>query len=392
MPERKNINTILAKAYQRFKIERANDFKKEEAFNFFKYAYSDQFNAKDFEDEETVMRRWKWENLENPNIKDIGFPAWFCKDKATNEIVGHLGVMPISIKINNEAYLAVWGRGMIVPLKFRRLGIGSILFATVMNETRNKAALFLLAGSNDYAVSIYKKFGFIHLGYIPVYIRPLRTSGVIRKYIKSGLFFTILNLLAKILIEIFYFISGINVKREFKDISIKEIFSFDKSFDRLWEKVSYQINIIAIRNSENLRWRFIEQPYWDYKIFKAENVHSGELRGYIVLREGISCGLQVGIICDVFASPDDKDTISTLLTFAIKYFKRNTQVDLIRCDILNGKFEHYFKKMGFIRMPSKSHFLVTNIKAGLDPKFIYDKSNWFVNRADSDLDLSESRN
>src|SRR3990167_5411606 len=104
MPERKNINVILAEAHQRFKIDRAKDFKKEDIVNFFKYAYSDQFNAQDFEDEESVMRRWKWQNVENPSIKNIGFPAWFCKDKATDEIVGHLGVMPVSIKINKGTY------------------------------------------------------------------------------------------------------------------------------------------------------------------------------------------------------------------------------------------------------------------------------------------------
>jgi len=118
-------------------------------------------------------------------------------------------------------------------------------------------------------------------------------------------------------------------------------------------------------------------------------VHSGEIKGYTVLREGKSRGLQVGIISDVFANPDDEDTIGALFAFAIKYFKRNTQIDLIRCDILNGKFEYCLKKMGFIRMFSKSHFMVTNIKDSLDQKFIYDKNNWFVNYADCDLDLSE---
>ncbi len=388
MSTKKDIKEVLGKAKESFRVESAAASKKEEITNFFKLAYVDQFNAGDFQNENDIIKRWEWANIKNPHIEGKEFPAWFCKDKKSGEITGHAGIMPVSIKIKNKHYPAVWGRDMIVPLKWRRQGIASLLFTTAMEETKNKAALFLLGGANDYAVSIYRKLGFIYLGRIPLHVRIIKFDGILRKYLQNNILLKPLNFLGGLILKIFYLPSWFRMHKGNGNICIKEIQHFDKSFDTLWKKASVCFPIIISRDSINLNWRFVHQPYWDYRIFKAENKKDGELTGYAVLRQGQSQGLRIGVVSDFFTCSDDAATMISLVSFIIRYFEKKGNIDLIKFSIMNKKFEHILRKLGFISIRSASHFMAGNVNKELDQEFIVDRNNWFINYADTDLDLS----
>ena len=101
--------------------------------------------------------------------------------------------------------------------------------------------------------------------------------------------------------------------------------------------------------------------------------------------------MRTGIITDLFADANDEKTISVLISFAVKYFKNRSDIDLIRCDMLNKTFEKALKMSGFMKIRSSSHFMVNNISEQLDREFMLDRDNWFVNYADCDLDLAGRR-
>lgn len=391
MRTKKDMTEILNEARSRFKVETAESAKKDDIVNFFKVAYSDQFNAPDYHNEEEALKRWGWANVGNPNIQDKQFPAWFCKDAKKDVIAGHLGIIPVSIKVKNNSYATVWGRDMIVSPEWRGQGIASLLFDTIMKKVKNSTIFFLLAGLNDYAVSIYKKLGFIHLGYIPLYVRIIRLDAILRKRIRNKNLLNLLNILGNIFLKIVYMPSWRSNTRS-KSILVTKIRRFDSSFDVLWRKASLSFPIIVKRDMANLNWRFVDQPYWEYIIFKAVDKKEEELKGYAVLREGKSQGLHTGVVTDFFAQPDDRETLIALINFIIRYFEKRTSVDLIRCDIMNRKFERILRKFGFINIRSNTHFMVANINKNIvDPKFIINRNNWFINYADCDLDLSGSR-
>src|SRR3989338_2449795 len=175
---KKRIDEVLSEARNRYRIETADSETNESVINFFKTAYAGRFNAADYTDGDGIIRRWEWANLKNPNIYERQFPAWFCKDNKDNRIAGHLGIIPIMLKFKNTYHCAVWGRDMIVVPSYRGSGICSLMFDNALKMTTAEAGMFLLAGLNDYAVSIYKKLGFTHLGYIPLYVRVNNIGGM----------------------------------------------------------------------------------------------------------------------------------------------------------------------------------------------------------------------
>ena len=388
--ESKNrIDKVLSRVARHYTIESADLTKMEELVSFFRSAYSDQFNAADYKNTEEITKRWEWANRKNPNIDGGQFPAWLCKDNKNNDILGHFAVIPTSLKFRDQHYPAVWGRDLVILPKFRKLGIGPLLVDNVLKNTKDKSVAFLIAGLNDDVYGIYKKFGFTDLGFIPLYVRGNSVSAILRHKMHDNILTRILGILLGGLLKVLYAIYCIPFFKysSNKNIVIKEIKEFDSSFDKLWEKTSPYFPIIIKRDSKTLNWRFVRQPYWKYRIFKAETRNSGELKGYVILREGKSKGLSVGVISDMFCQPDDIYTIGTLVDFTVKYFKKKDDISLIRCNILHKSFVSILKKSGFISIPSNSRFMFTNVRRDLDSDFAANPENWFINYADSDLDF-----
>lgn len=380
----------LLGAGKNYRTEAAGGIKNKDLIDFFKLAYSDQFNAADYSNEEQVIKRWEWANLMNPNIHENLFPAWVCKDSTSNKIVGHCGLIPVLLKFKDTCYPVAWVRDLIVPLKYRRSGVGSFLFDAVLKENKDKFAMFLLAGTNDYGVVFYKKLGCFYLGHIPLFIRINRLSDILGTRLHNRLLIRVLAAFGGNLLKV---LTPPAYKRSFEfdendEIVITSIQYFDNSFDKLWENASSSFAIVTKRDRDRLNWRFVKQPYWEYRIFKAESKLAREIKGYVVLREGKSRGFQVGIISDLFAHSKDTLTISSLINFAVKFFEKKDSIDLIRCDILNKIFAKILRKFGFISIPSNSHFMISNINQGLDSNFTLNRNNWFIDYADSDLDLS----
>ena len=393
MQKEQKIRKVITRVEKRYKVETADSVEKKELVNFFKEAYSDQFNAADYQNGEEILKRWEWANLNNPNIYAKQFPAWVCKDNKTNRIVGHFGIIPVLLKFKNSCHPAAWGRELIVLPKFRKLGIGPFLVDTVLRNIKDKVVLFLIAGLSNHSYAIFKKFSFVDLRYIPLYVRINKPDKILQSKIRNRILARLLGIFAGVALKILYLFSYIRMSKynTSENILITEIANFDDSFDKLWEKASICFPIIIKRNSVNLNWRFVHQPYWKYRIFKAESKEDREIKGYVVLREGKSRGLRVGIVSDLFAPADDIHTIASLINFTIKYFGKKRDLDLIRCDILNRRFEQILKNFGFISIRSNSHFMLTNIHQDLEFDFVTSPDQWFINYADCDLDLSGRR-
>ena len=374
------VNNPVARYYT---VYPAGSAGRSELLSFLKAAYADQFNAPEYQDEKDITERWEWANIKNPNKGSFKSLSWICRENTSNKIVGHFGVMPISLKYRDVYCPAVWGRDLIVLPEFRKLGVGPFLTASVLEEVKDEAAIFMIAGlnDNDNVYRMYKKFGFVDMGRIPLYVRANRS------------FIPFLSVIGNFAIKLFYTPSDIcrHIRGRNEDVLFKEIARFDDSFNKLWEAASAPFGLIVRRDSAYLNWRFADQPYWDYKIFKASLKGSGDPAGYIVLREGGSRGLRTGVITDIFASGNDPDIMTSLVDFAVSHFSKRDDIALIRCDMLNKDAGRALRECGFVGIPSGTRFMFTNIKGGLDAAFFADRGNWFLDYADSDLDLSGQR-
>ena len=389
MGKKDRIEQVLLRVAKRYIVEEAGAASREEVIAFLKRAYSDQFNAKEYEDEQNIKKRWEWANKLNPNMPEGMFPAWISRDRESRKIVGHFAVIPVHIKLKQSLYPAVWGRDLVVLPEVRKLGIGPFLVESVLKAIKDRASIFIIAGLNEDVYTIYKKFDFTDLGLIPLYVRVKSVRRLIEKKIKNTAFSALLKSISSLVLKIFYLFPDIlSFKyRKDTDISVEEITKFDSSFNVLWNESASAIGALVVRDSAFLNWRFIDQPYWKYRIFKAIDRKSNKTKGCVVLRKGVSKGLNTGVISELFASPVEKKVIKRLIRFATEHFTKDPEIDLIRCNMLGKVFEECLKGQGFIRIKSTSHLMFTNVRDDIDHAFISKPENWFINYADSDLDF-----
>ncbi len=345
-------------------FEKLSTENRDEYLDFLIEAHRDQFNRQRFKERESVNIFLQWEYIDNPGAaKDCPF-IWLAR--MDGKIAGHFCVMPAALKINDKAYKGGWCQDLIVSRQYRKMGIGRSLVSHVIKEAAKYLDLLLVAGTNDASYLICKNAGFIDTGNIPLYVRVNR--------LKLGNFS----------IKLFS-------RAKSTDIYIKEITSFDDSFDKLWLTASPAFGFIIRRDSAYLNWRFVSQPYPGYKIFKAFRKDTDDTAGYIVLREGESRGLRTGVITDIFASLKDPDIITSLIDFAISHFSKRDDIALIRCDVLNKDIGKALKKHGFASIYSNARFMAIDTKNELGAAFFTRRDNWFLDYADGDLDISGQR-
>jgi hypothetical protein len=164
---------------------------------------------------------------------------------------------------------------------------------------------------------------------------------------------------------------------------IIESSGFDESYDKLWESVSRDYQVIGHRSSRYLNWRYLENPMADFTILEAKR--QNELIGYIAYTTCIEEGQKNGIIFDFICRSDEPAGISLLKTCLLKLLRE--RVESIRCGALpHTHIYGYLEALGFKELPSPPPVCLEMFdKEDEDESVMSDLGNWFLSIGDTDL-------
>ncbi|MEM5866914.1 MAG: GNAT family N-acetyltransferase [Candidatus Aenigmatarchaeota archaeon] len=275
------------------------------------------------------IKRWRWEYADNP----FGSIQVFA-DFAGN-IIGHMGLIFIPIKIGDRIFLGSQAVDLAVHPSFRGRGIFLQIGKKLMQEAAEKGILISYGVPNEPAYRGHLKYGWFFVSKIPVLIKPITKKGLTM--------FILVNFLGFIkkptLESIFYILTSfknaivesLKTKSETaqfcNDYKVNALASFDGKIDILWEKASQKYSLIVARNTKYLNWRYVEKPHSRYIILTITK--DQEIEGYIVL--SITHGLlnlKKGYIVDLLAI--SKRSAHCLLNLAFEFFAKE-KVDSITC-------------------------------------------------------------
>lgn len=211
------------------------------------------------------------------------------------------------------------------------------------------------------------------------YILILNMGNLLRARLKNGFLAYIGNLCWKILVKLLIAVT-LNEERG----EIKEVIFFDQRFDRLWEEIKSEYEILTVRSSAYLNWRFRQSPL-EYSVFAAEE--PGRILGYIVLRIANNGTLKSGLIADLFAHPKDLKTISSLLDKAVSYFS-GKEADYVEYRGLPGKgiILKMLRRKGFFLKRYLANFMTYTKDRELLFKLSCPEA-WFVTASESEIDF-----
>jgi ribosomal protein S18 acetylase RimI-like enzyme len=160
-----------------------------------------------------------------------------------------------------------------------------------------------------------------------------------------------------------------------------EIMSFGDDIDQLWNITNSKFNVIVKRDQQYLNWRFSKNTNLDYRCFIGKR--DGVTKGYIVLRNPAIIELNIGIIMDIYAAPDDHETIEDLIRHAINFFGES--VTFIECPTTQQEHQRALLKLGFLAMEKIVPVLFCK-DAELKKELEGLNNGWFLTKSDHDSD------
>lgn len=329
--------------------------------------------------QEMSAEEWEWRYLKNPVQKVLINLA----ESGDGRLAGQYAVMPVKMQIGNETKTGTLSLDTMTHPDFR--GQGMFVRLAEDNYARLAAAGVVLTYGFPNQNSHH---GFIkHLGWsdlqrcAPVYVKPLKSLGLLQQKLKSKVLATVFN-------PVFQLVWGCacfpQVRAADSAIRISRVTEFDEHWDELWQRNAETMPVAVVRDQEFLRWRFLQNPVFSYTIFAA---HEGEgLAGYVVLRSEERFGLRVGYLVDVLA-PSAK-VLAPLLSHA-EEFLRSQDCSLVSL-LMMPKWARILnlRRMGYLRLPEsvmpQDLHVGVRVHQGTSELNISDPKNWYLTWADHD--------
>lgn len=324
---------------------------------------------------------WSWQFKGNTVKEPVIIIA-----EDNSKIVGQATLLPTEVLIKKEKIYAGQSLDVMVDKDYRRQGIyENMVFKSYDIGIERDIKLRFGFPSESALEGLIKKLGGTLTTEIPLYMKIYNLNNIFTAIIRNEVFAKVLSKPITFLInKIIYKEKSVTEKNDYE---IKEVFEFDKDFDKLWEKIKLDYPIMSERTSKFLNWRIKDHPAKCYKIFAAYS-HK-ELTGYIIIKieQRVLKGKyksKLGSIVDVIGK--DEDIIKALYLKAKDYFK-NEKVDLSIIWLTDSmRYRKLFKSFGFFKTKSTIPFVVKDLtKDKKLENFIIKEDNWYLMPIESDF-------
>lgn len=367
-------------------IRRATLEDKQAIFAFLNQAYGDKARYK-------YPERWEWQFENNPFRDPDALPLWIALNE-TGNIVGQIGsqIEPLKQGPNLKRRL-FWGVDLVVLPEYRNQKIGNKLNQAMVSNTENIIALPMSGAYRHYllelgatkvdAAQAFQKYLYLDATAIKSTLsNRLADSASFRLFLKAlfGLRFD--RLISKVANLFLKHQNAPNRSLHFPNISIVEVKEFDSSTDRFWASVADEFEIIVERTSQFLNWKYVQQPFLQYRKFLA--FRNGAVSGYIILRRSDSLEGDFGIIADLLSSPSDTESINALLEHTLSWFYQQ-KVKIVFAASSHPVFQRALTHFKFSKYKEVIP-LFKNFDSSYELEQAYESGNWFFGRSDHDWD------
>lgn len=322
---------------------------------------------------------WRWHFLENPHAALDDVPLWIVKDG--ERVVGQMATIPVQLKVGEEERRALWIIDFILLPEYRGRKLGKAL----MQMARETYCTTMIAlGYNEQSEAVLRSHKWVSLGNINRYHLQLFPGNALAEVARFGPIRHLANLLYT------PFRPSPSSLSPSPNGELRRVTMFDSSFDELWQEASTQWTCAVVRSSRFLEWQFMKQPRKSYDVL---GYYEGErLAGYVVVflrKPGPGGAPYKAAISDLCYSPQNSsEVIDSLLKGALGLALEKRAGGLVT-DILDPLIEQRLSRLGFWRIKASPPFMAGSVER---QELIYERSNWFLTRGDSDVSIFEEPN
>ena len=359
---------------KKFAIEEFFESSDKQIFDLLHVVYPDH---PVYKNTDMIQRYWRWWFREIPGKSGrvFGVPGDNCI----------AGVRPLSFfpfMVNGQEEVGGFLNATVTHPDYRKRGFFSKSLLHVLDVAGKEEKLrFAISFPNDNSYPLHLKNPRIAaLCDLPLYIKVLRPEKISDK----------IPLPVPVLKVLLSLAQRAKKRTLPQGVSIQEIKHFDSRFDRFWERVKSLNKVWIQRTSAYLNWRYAQSPLGQYSIFAAVDQRDGAIRGYIVTKDEMRFGLNLGLILDLVVFPEE-DSCATLL--AGRGIERLQQqgVDVIGClmlkhhPLVRALRENGMRSVPGRFAPRKFHVTISQLTDDQQfNAFIRNPENWFLMWGDTD--------
>jgi hypothetical protein len=335
---------------------------------------------------------------ERRNESDRSPTFLFTKNE---EVIGHIGTLPVSIRNGNCQFLAHWIVGFMVLPAFRNGLAGPCLIKKV-NETLDFAMTLHV---EETVKRIVTGLGWTHLGVIPQYVHVLNGRRLINQVQMRHLSFltnhqsvwskALLHLSMQPYIHILiglacwmvtnaWLLAMAVTRFRTRKATVVEEDHFDDSYDQLWQRIRGFFDATVVRDRTYLETKYGRRVS-PLRLLACR--YNGELQGFFMLKvkqfenDPRMGNAKVGTIVDCLFDPRNGRPLQSMVAGAIDVFKAEG-VDVIFCTASHRLLRMVLRRNAFFEVPGTLNFAYYNPKRLLQHDIPLDA--WHIMRGDSD--------
>jgi GNAT superfamily N-acetyltransferase len=305
-------------------------------------------------------------------------------DKKLGHLAGIYAVIPIDLMVKGRQVRSALSLNTLTDVAYRGQGVFTGLAREVYKRCFDLGWEVVVGYPNRNSHGIFiGALGFHDVGDIPLLIKPLKPSSIIRKKIQSIRIRRIAAAISKYALDpMFKFPSrgGSHIQR---------IERFDASFDEFNEERTQHVPVMVSRHSAYLNWRYIDCPI-EYETLAF--IQDNKVMGYIAFRVMQFAGMRCGMILDFLVKKDmDGQTVGTELIKTAASKMGAVECDLIGALLLENAHEfRILRKSGFFRCPNRflpqpfPYIVRETVEGAAGSQLPFNLKNWFLSMGDYD--------
>lgn len=310
----------------------------------------------------------KWAYLDRPG-------NWLRFCERSGEKIGQQGAMNSGLRVLGVSTPAVWAVDLRVRPEWKMKGLGVALIGTLLS----KDEVVLALGISKEASNMFARQGWVDMGRIDSYAKPVSSKGLQRLDANSSPFGPLIRGTLYIGLRIVDSVMHV-MTRAFSQVdAIEEFHRFDVSFEHVIDECSKNSKVAPDHSVSFLNWRFVQCPLGhEYSMYKA--VMNGEIVGFVVYSQREYDHRKKLFIDDLVALPGfEKELIDFVISKSYEH-----EVDAIYYQGLDMNLSKILRRRLFVDLKNGNYFMF-HVGDNCMKELLAERGKWRVSFADSDI-------
>jgi GNAT superfamily N-acetyltransferase len=328
----------------------------------------------DLHSEEEIEKRsriFEWFAIGNPFLE--GSPPYYLLLDG-ERVIGMHGESAWRYSVAGKRVRGTMSFDDLLSPDCRGRGLGKVMLG---GAAEHNPVLRAALWHNEPNLRLYAKAGWIRFDDFFPYVRVFDPTALLRGRLGR----TAARLVGRPVSWLLRVRELLRRRRPAPGLRLREIECFDDSFDEFFTRVADRFDVIAVRDSAYLNWKFVDKPFGHFTLLAAHDADD-RLVGYLVFRCSGEGSDAMGTVVDVLADPDT-GAFAALIQSSVNAMRERAvaQVSIACSDASSAST---LQQLGFLRARQPLGFMVHGWEGRVDPSWVKSARHWYLTFSDAD--------